>query len=233
MRRAWFSYQIPPNTKTGPLRRFTASRGYLTPPVLIGLTIICLVVAATLLFNSFLIRKVKEPVTLPLPYPSDASPAPNGAGEIANWKTYKSNRFPYQIKYPGNFNVSDENLINEDVAESIIFFDYQSDFSLSTGVLNNPKELPPNEWYKDFIERNPDGYIEIPTQSNLKVDGYSAFKTSYPAKTSSEGFGETVPFQNVYIPKYQKIFMIGFTSKAILEDTKIFDQILSTFQFLD
>lgn len=76
-------------------------RGYLTPPVLLGLTIICLVVAATLYYNSLLIKTAKnQTISNPSPSAIPSSGSTGSSKETTNWKTYTNTEWNYQIIYP-------------------------------------------------------------------------------------------------------------------------------------
>src|SRR3989344_2807364 len=83
-------------------------KGYLTPPVIIILGLICFFVGAALFANTKLFPKTKtQPVssTSPLPSPSPKS----SPDETTNWKTFKSSRIPLSFKYPPVWPVSASN----------------------------------------------------------------------------------------------------------------------------
>jgi hypothetical protein len=78
-------------------------RGYLTPPVIIILALITLFVAATLLFNTFLLKGEKQPTLTPSVLPT---PSPKTiSDETTNWKTYTNDVLKYSLKYPLNWYV--------------------------------------------------------------------------------------------------------------------------------
>ena len=79
-------------------------RGYFTPPVLIILAIIIFAVAILIAINTDLVKRIKnEPLPTPIPSSSptsDAGREPNGSAEIANWKTYNDEKHGFLFKYP-------------------------------------------------------------------------------------------------------------------------------------
>ena len=76
-------------------------RGFIPILILVGILVIAVAVSGAYYMGT------RKPATVPSPTPvvtssspSDASPAPNGAGETANWKTYTNTKLGYEIKYP-------------------------------------------------------------------------------------------------------------------------------------
>lgn len=85
-------------------------RGYLTPPVIIILGLICFFVGAALFANTRLFPKPKtQPVSSTSP-----SPKPN-QDEAANWETYTSPDKVYSFKYPSDWNIADKSSITNGV----------------------------------------------------------------------------------------------------------------------
>lgn len=83
-------------------------KGYLTPPVIIILALIVLAVAATLLFNSRLAKNIKnEPSPSPTTSPAAGLSSETSVqeDETANWKTYTGTN--YQLRYPANWSYID------------------------------------------------------------------------------------------------------------------------------
>ncbi|HSX19156.1 MAG TPA: hypothetical protein VLE91_03395 [Candidatus Saccharimonadales bacterium] len=66
------------------------------------LGVICLFVAATILFNTVLIKKENKTEATPSGIPVDA----NISDQTANWKTYTNKKFNYTFKYPPTLTVS-------------------------------------------------------------------------------------------------------------------------------
>ncbi len=64
--------------------------------------------------------KTPAPATKPESTSSAASPAPNGAGETANWKTYTNTKFGYQIKYPSNREYTEYNTEDYDYTSFLL-----------------------------------------------------------------------------------------------------------------
>ena len=184
-------------------------RGYLTPPVLIGLAIICLVTAATIFFNTFLIRNAQNPET-PNPTPSPQT------DETANWKTYVNDDYDFSFQYPENWEFNqvknpkdDPDLRPAGIGEFstfgypyIRFFDLvdkksRLKIAVITENLNN-------------LEKS------LNINSNTSINGRKVLKYSTGAYVLLE------PRTN------ELLWMYGVEYQS-----KYFDHILSTFKFLD
>lgn len=69
--------------------------------------ILIVILIAAAVGGYFIYQKQIKPVVVPQqtaqPSSTNASPAPTGVGEIANWKTYTNTKVGFQIKYPPRY----------------------------------------------------------------------------------------------------------------------------------
>ncbi|MBI2326883.1 hypothetical protein HYU92_01045 [Candidatus Curtissbacteria bacterium] len=246
MRRAWFSYQIPPNTKTGPLRRFTASRGYLTPPVLIGLAIICLVVAGTLFFNSFLIRNARDETIDPSPSVQPTSSRqtdktdhqskiedfecePRNTPGTANWITYKDSQDKFCFKHPQSLTTGGAFLQfmpnDNSKVGGVIGFSVTENYDEYYKILN----LEPGEKIEEFHAAKAPLY----KIRNLTIDGNPAIEYVVDG-TDPEGGHDIFYYHKVDVTFNGKI--LGFVSRGGSKEEQekwdqIFMQMVNTIKF--
>jgi len=81
-------------------------QGYLTPPVLIILALITLFVAITLYINAYFAKSAKNK-TLPSPSPTVQKQSSPTLDESANWKVYSNKKVGYTFKYPTGWQYRD------------------------------------------------------------------------------------------------------------------------------
>lgn len=153
----------------------SARRGFIAPAVLIILALICLFVAATLLFNTLLLKGQKQPTSTPSVSPT---PAPKTmSDETANWKTYTS-RYGYSFRYPPDFQVKSqwpENPSSEASAVSdVAIFSPDSRFNermgnLITGLQLTVTVYPGSHVACSPVVANP-GCPNRPNDKNVVVD---------------------------------------------------------------
>ena len=198
-------------------------RGYFTPPVLIGLALLCFFVAATLFINSSLLKNLKnQPIPSPSasPVPADETVYPE-ASRSANWGTYANSHYGYSIKYPPDVPINEDRYgvwldkqiwIQVSVAPEIpCRGDCEVDESiedLKIGGINAKKILG----YRGSMDGIPQRYQRVEILHN----GYLYSIWLYALK-----FDNDLPFEDQEIKEIPK------------EEIKLFNQILSTFKFIN
>ncbi len=168
----------------------------------------------------------------PCPSPSSTnsavSPAPNGAGETANWKTYTNTQYGFSLQYQFTWAVS-ENIYTPNLAPMLFIVawvknaamtEFPSDMSVTVYSNSN------NEDVKTFINKH---IALIPGDTNIQqitVSGEQGIRVSLPGATNNE---------NVIISHRGWIYQIRVSHSERVQDdipSQIFDQILSTFKFI-
>ena len=214
-------------------------RGYLTPLVLIALALITLFVAATLFLHKLLISDVKkEPVPSPSPT-SSATPSPKSTSdETTNWKTYTNTEYGYKISYPQNWFIQNPygetasgNCIDSETSNKIVVF---SRIKLTyCGFVG--EQLPPTEADMTILvleERWPDvvGTILGEPDAKIMLAGEKAAKYKFTEKSQLPDIQAT----RIYFNHNDKGYLIFLKQIDRLGTyNQIYDQILSTFQFIN
>ena len=217
-------------------------RGYLTPPVLIGLAIICLVTAATIFFNTFLIRNAKnEPIATPSP--TDASPAPNDAGETTNWKTFVSSSCGFSLQAPNVFKGKDKSVLKvedpsasdiDSVCLSLLAPDYAGYLGEPNGglAIHVHRYLIGSE-NNGIVIRTISDYVESVEKKGLPVSGQVNKRYGNIDGVYFVSSGAYFPEANFTSTQQDYLYNISWNSDYDGDYKKYTDQILSTFKFLD
>jgi len=173
----------------------------------------------------------------PSPSPTDRSirliePSPSPTDETANWKTYESTNFKYTFKYPPNW-------ILTDCDGSIVMLgpDVYTRGMCQTGAIsliqfsveNSPAETLIDN---DFLSiETADNY----TENSILIAGKKSIRHSGTWKVQGELDLRGTNYIRNWIPlKASQTILIGYTQYKNTSDyTREFDQILSTFRFLE
>ena len=127
--------------------------------------------------------------------------------EIVNWKTYQDEEYKFEVKYPENWQVK------EGPPRYIWFYDEKG---YSTGIYvaikENRAQLSLTDWIRAYVEV--DKYL-----GDISVDEVKGMKVQKSEKTL------------IYLPKDTDIYEIAFFENSIYQ--KIFNQMLSTFRFVE
>jgi len=216
--------------------RLTIRKGYLAPPVVIVLAIIVLFVAATLIINAKLFPKSKPsptPTTQPSPLPS-----PSPLDETANWKTYKNKLFGYQIKYPqewfiqGPYGGQAGGECVEGLTD-VALTEFSRSKLKDCGFI--AEQLPPQEaditiWVQKEEYDDLSAILIGQPKENITIAGIDAVKYPFTEKSEFPNIQAT----RIYFNHTGKGYLIFIKQKDKLGNyDPFFDQILSTFQFLD
>lgn len=205
-------------------------RGFSGILILVGVLILAVVAGGAFFLGrqTSPVQTVVQTMVSPSPVPSQQVPvespkqaSPSPVDEIANWKTYTSTKYKYLIKYPTDWETyaygykpSDE---PKDIGgERFLRKNGNSGSDLQiTPSLSTELSYPTEE---KFIK----GFFDNRIVSSITVDGAQGTKVAGTLKGKNQ---EVVLFS-----KNGFIFEIQSESE---DGAKVFDQILSTFKFLD
>lgn len=205
--------------------------GFALPLVLIVLVVgVVAGITATFLLRSKSTSLPQPTQTVTQQLSQTQATSPSQIGKITDWKVFKSSRFPYQISYPTNW-LQKEELPDDEIAEYLNFNSTNFEYSVRVIVWNNPKKFSPLDWYNDRVGRKHPtdiGPQQIPEKPNTTVSGFPAYRGFQ--EESAVALAKVV----VYIQRGDKTYEISLAyDGSITKDLTIFDQILSTFKFLD
>jgi hypothetical protein len=158
-----------------------------------------------------------------IPKPTVIPTVSTEAAQTANWKTYTNQKFNLLVKYPQNWNV------NSDKNGLVISGDNNT-------ITIQSSPYPSIDF--DKLYEKPDGTVDknpvfIRTKiKNLEIDGYKA--TMYSNENTQANQNKAYDI-SVYIIKGAPITMISTQVDLNLKSNFLptFNQILSTFKFLD
>ncbi len=201
---------IPPK----PPFKFTHSKKWITIEVILLLIVIVLATSYSFYRNAY---KPKSPPLPATPTPKlTQTPTPD---LTTNWKTYRNEKYGYQIKYP-------ESLIPKQITDNDTYLEFvtfakengERDFLYSIYIRETSLEREVNI-FRSQIE----GHIlvNLIRNENTQINGYPATLLEYQAQDPQTGPNNTYIIVNN--GKYS--FVISIVSDKA-------DQILSTFKFL-
>lgn len=154
--------------------------------------------------------------------PTIAPPIPTSTPDpTANWKTYKNEKYGFEVKYPNNYAISTQS--GSFVAPNIISFKPPAEIMFT--VDDNPRNLSLSEWVKSDIVIHD---LSIKWQSII-VGSVESLKSPISGNMDG-GVG-----YSALIPQKNKVYSLLFSTKApgAEAELKVFDQMLSTFKFTD
>ena len=168
---------------------------------------------------------------------STPTPTPVVKDEIFGWKTYRNEKYGYLIKYPDDWEkVSEEEekrrglpethdsieLKLEDICKPILDVETITDYKLSL---------------EEFIQERKDGryYEKIYSEEEILIDGIRGYEI---VALAVREWNPYIIAKDIFFIKNNMFYTLSFEDWCIekLEQSKsqqIFNQILSTFKFLD
>ncbi len=206
------------------------SKSYLK---IVLLVVLGLIILAGAVYAGVTIGKKQSPPEV-IPQVIETSPTPD---ETANWQTYRNEKYGFEFKYPQNWKINDKELpddaifrIESDIDSGVPYGPIDPPptlpYSIVVGIIENASNL--DEW---IANNNAGIKSKITTMKNNDFIYYKAIDV--PSMS-----GEL----NYYIPLNQKGSYLNLSLSPYFEPdeykeqkeaVKLFDQILSTFKFLD
>lgn len=204
-------------------------KGFSAVLILIGVLILGLAVIGGFAIGRQSPAAKVQPQQSPSSVVVQVSPSPSIADETANWKTYTSNKFGIEFKYPndwlvketGSINVYPKSFNNKD-ERSVIEF----------GSVDNPNKLSLSDFQKEAYKNDRVGLPPLyysPSDKPFEIGGATGFQHT-PC-----GADGTQPLDcKMYsVPYGNKIFLLRtFIWEGIQNQEKVFDQIFSTYKFI-
>lgn len=200
--------------------------GYLSPPVIIVLALIVLFVAMAFYLNAKLFSK---PITGPNPTPiAQSSPSPSSnsskTDETANWETYSDTKNGFTLKHAPDWTPTGPNS-KED--PSVLWLKKTTGSAINVIVFpTQSKNL--QEYLGSTKDKEGDSVYKAVENRRIKVDSEEAEFIIQEIPGREEG---RVSVSTVHEGKSYQIISVYKDDKAIL--LREFNQILSTFQFLN
>ena len=206
----------------------------------ITLFVLILTFAGLFLTKSLYVPKLSQQAVVPTPSLNEApsvSPEPPVPSDTANWKTYTNKVYGFNLKYP-----------NEWVYKEVLPNTSDNSYSWPPMSISfAPESIPPgivwmtidtshlqlNEYIDSQLCHSPGDCASSRNATNIQVGGYPAKKVlDMPGPLSTE---------NILVKKDDTIYRItiSYQDKSYEElysqnhKREIFDQILSTFKFID
>jgi len=186
--------------------------------------ILVLIILGMIGVVAYLILKPQTPSLYPSPTPT-ASQAPNG--DLANWKTYTNFEANYTIKYPEYYKVEELEIFGTKEKNLRLIFSSVKTRSIRISKHLNKDRESPEEFAKDLYIANTFGQKEPIIGKDLLFENTLVANIN-ALKVSGlwDDFVILVPLKDMIY----EFSASGFSDKKGLNE---FDQILSTFQFLD
>ncbi len=146
---------------------------------------------------------------------ADASPAPTGAGETANWKTYAIPNI-LTFKYPPSY------VIRNSMPGVVIIADKEANFGpAQTSILIDTRMTGVHSDYNKTVSLI-EGKIEQLT---------NGVKTTHVADVNLNNVNQTFRYTNIYYKYKEGAIVVIYGDDQV--GSRRYDQIISTFKFTD
>jgi len=159
--------------------------------------------------------------------------------KIINWNTFENEKYDYSIKHPVNYEAGSQDYDTEPELASWVSInsgrkgEWTYD-SFDIMVRNNPNNLSSQERGEEVIDicKKDDVCQLIQEGKGTIIDGHEAIQFDINGALIDEsGGGLAEETRVIYIAKKSKMFRLTFPLRE--ESLVVFEQMLSTFKFLD
>jgi len=141
------------------------------------------------------------------------SPSPSAvADETKDWQTYKNEQYGFEVRYPGDWTLAQNNTVSKDEEISML-----KNGSVAFHVSISQAKTTLDDWTNKLK-------TETSSKENLIFNGLPAVKmvfNDFPGAPNTESY---------YFIKNNNLYSLSFTVPAVV-DTLTENQILSTFKF--
>lgn len=209
--------------------------GYFLPAIVAVIVLVIISVGGYFLYQKQ-IKPTPTPqqTSQPTPSPTDASGAPTGAAETANWKTYTNTDYNYQLKYPPTWKIETPSNTSG-IGKPTVYVNIVSDiqfkneccfpYSIGINVYEKSENKTIQELGQEIIK---DFKYTEETLNDMKI---------YRTNSLSSQFGSEAVFVKIDKNNYVSLALSPFNNDKPFpnqeDQYEIFNQILSTFKFLD
>lgn len=205
-------------------------------------TIIIFAVVGVILIGAagYFVFNAQTPVVSPTPIINPPpTPAPQtllSSGqtnllEIGTWKTYTNTDYKYRINYPSDWEIT--NITAQPSPAAVRFTKitkqngkYINDAVVDVIVESNPlRKTPTEEWYREWVTRIP---------ARISLEGVQIVETTFQGMNALKIDNHTIFFAKGFNMLRIKWHVAGDYDQSLIPMTeKIFDRMLSSFEFID
>jgi hypothetical protein len=172
---------------------------------------------------------IPEPAEEPVAQPEEPiteQPTTPEPIDTSDWKTYRNKKLGFEVKCPREYWISPISY-----GECVVI---QGDISekgwpqIEICHPNTPPfNPPPGTDLVEWLRKNFQQYDKIPEKPNTEIDGIPAVKIYYHGRPQAYNSYE------IFLIKSNKLFKISLLDIDSKESRELYDQILSTFKFLE
>lgn len=247
------SQNIPPPTPVGNVPPPPVSKPPFGSWWKVGMLVVGALLTASLLYAasrysqkqpSIVTSPTRVPTRLPTPTPTPLVSLPTATpslpDETANWKTYTNSAYSFSIKYPPDKKVeTDEknaivNVCNnqkgivdiriypKDYQKLELETDFIGDLWINISVVDNISEITLDNYINNYCPDNL-SQDKISVMRKVLINGNPSLRIKYKNVRGDQA--------EAIIQKGKKFYVINAYAPKLLDN--LFDQTLSTFQFLD
>ena len=182
-----------------------------------------------------------QPLEIKIPEKIKDETADTSTSSVQDWQTYRNEEYGFEIKYPKFFkNTFSHEEMYFDFQESIFNPNYEENPFGETGGFQFEKKKNNHEDWIEFVKRQyAHVYSAEPEKDyayGLKVVEFQGLKSiQFYAKNGygEDGEGEGFAFAGPEILKIIYFEKDGYVWRLMLPDTSIYNQMLSTFRFIE